>query len=1274
MSFLSTGSSDKKNERSSAKDNRKEGLSPVRSILSSLGHEKRIGLKLAPAFRVDPAKEQDEGPEGHDTARAKYALKSIVGLLTTASLVCGMRDQQRAHDLANDLDGREADEEGFVDAPSEPEVEDAGDSNEQEGKEDVDVSRVQQEDGAKISPENFATGRSLGFDLSVEPSDGAASYISGLDESIKKAMIDRLVDHFNLDEDEEFVGDFPAFLLQDVLVQGQIFLTSLHLLFFAYLPSTSDQVQLSGNLNVHSRIRGSTRYWAVLRNESLSLYNSPTEIYFPEMVVDLKTTESITAVQSKRSGKPTKNFKIETKRRCFTFSADSEYSAKSWCNALKRQHFAAQNADHDSVSLKIPLMNIVEVAEETIINHASTLRLKALERSRGDALIDFVFLFLNSSSGDVKNKLDSQINHLEENGMPSFAPASPEQWSVLSDSPNYSNSINRLDASDSSVPSPEKSDRPAEGRHHHHHHSHHLLPRFHHPRLQHLHISSSNSSHASIPSVTNSSKSPQQGSTFASPERRARSASGCSLVSPVKYVVGGVLRAPETFVQEIHISLPSSPENLLSQVLPSREDSESSITVASPSAALNESPHSGRESKKGHWHHRHLISGMWNNSPIHFRNESVPFDDKDSHLVSVEDNEQANARFRKHFHLGSNAKLVSAYFAYLSRNVPIYGKVYLSDQMMGFRSLIPGTHTRMNLPLVDVEDCYKEEGFMYEGLVLVVRGHEELCFEFSASEARDDAHRIILERVQVLREQKKTIMSPTTNVLETDPKIAKMKLIEDKINAEGIDAPLVLDRNPYYEASIKPEQKFKIGLLTIGSRGDVQPYIAFAKGLQKEGHEVIIITHGEFREFVESRGIEFDEIAGNPAQLMSLMVEHESLNVGLLKEASSRFRGWIAKLLATSWEACKKAELDILVESPSAMAGIHIAEALQIPYFRAFTMPWTRTRAYPHAFIVPDQPRGGNYNYMTHVLFENIFWKGISGQVNKWRVETLHLNKTNLELMQQNKVPFFYNVSPTIFPPAIDFCEWIRVTGYWFLDEKQNYTPPKELKDFISRARKLNKKLVYIGFGSIVVSNAKEMTQAITEAVLDADVFCILNKGWSDRLSDASPKEEIEIQLPDCMYNAGSIPHDWLFPQMDVAVHHGGSGTTGASLKAGCPTIVKPFFGDQYFYATRVEDIGAGLALKKLNKKTLSRALKEVTTNEKMKERAMIVKERISHEDGVNTAINCLYTELEYAKSLVVAKKKDISKPRILKSYLEIPNFSSRKLPELNLEKSFTFL
>ena len=132
-------------------------------------------------------------------------------------------------------------------------------------------------------------------------------------------------------------------------------------------------------------------------------------------------------------------------------------------------------------------------------------------------------------------------------------------------------------------------------------------------------------------------------------------------------------------------------------------------------------------------------------------------------------------------------------------------------------------------------------------------------------------------------------------------------------------------------------------------------------------------------------GIEFGYVGGDPAELMRICVENGTFTVSFLKEGLlkvglnilyrscaniAKFRGWLDDLLKTSWDACQ--DTDVLIESPSAMAGYHIAEALHIPYFRAFTMTWTRTRcvltvratnpffiniqrAYPHAFAVPER-------------------------------------------------------------------------------------------------------------------------------------------------------------------------------------------------------------------------------------------------------------------------------------------------------------------------------
>jgi len=206
------------------------------------------------------------------------------------------------------------------------------------------------------------------------------------------------------------------------------------------------------------------------------------------------------------------------------------------------------------------------------------------------------------------------------------------------------------------------------------------------------------------------------------------------------------------------------------------------------------------------------------------------------------------------------------------------------------------------------------------------------------------------------------------------------------------------------------------------------------------------------------------------------------------------------------------------------------------------------------------------------------------------------------------------------------------VTGYWFLDDAdvsaKKWTPPESLISFIEKAHNSGSKVVYIGFGSIVVPDPKAMTHCVIQAVERSNVYAILSKGWSDRLhSKTSEASEPEEPFPSCIYPIPSIPHDWLFKRIDAACHHGGAGTTGASLRgpsnipnpvlmlihlsAGIPTIIHPFFGDQFFWADRVEALGVGAGVRKLTVSALSDALTAATTDSKQIHRAKLLGEHI---------------------------------------------------------------
>lgn len=625
------------------------------------------------------------------------------------------------------------------------------------------------------------------------------------------------------------------------------------------------------------------------------------------------------------------------------------------------------------------------------------------------------------------------------------------------------------------------------------------------------------------------------------------------------------------------------------------------------------------------------------------------------YLESAVERTKKQERFRQEFSLPEES-LLASYRCYIMRGLPVYGRLYLSKLYLCFRSTLPGTNTLMIVPITDIENASKVKGFRfgYSGLVVVIHGHEELFFEFPVIQARDDCESQLLrekDKVKIRRKEteedkpKERAMEKTDDEdllsPETDSTVSstQMKVFESKFNDQiGGDFPIFLEDQQDRQMIMKTIPRLRFTMLTIGSRGDVQPYIALAKALIKDGHSAKIVTHAEFGDWVRSYGIEFATIAGDPADLMALMVNHPTVSYSFVKDAKNKFSTWIDELLETSWTACQGSE--VLIESPSCFAGIHIAEALQIPYFRAFTMPWSRTRAYPNAFLVPDQKLGGAYNYMTHVAVETGYWRGVSAQVNRWRENTLHLSKTSVSMMKQNAIPFLYNISPSVFPPSVDFPAWVRVTGYWFLDEGGgSYKPRRELTAFIARARQDGKKLVYVGFGSIVVDHPTELTQVVIEAVRRAGVRCILNKGWSARKEEDKEKTQKD-DFPPEIISVGNVPHDWLFPQVDAAVHHGGSGTTGASLRYGVPTVIKPFFGDQKFYGGRVEDLGCGVMIRELNENTLADAITRATTDVRIRERAHAIGRKIQSEDGVHTAVQALYADMDYARSLSVSRHR----------------------------------
>lgn len=408
----------------------------------------------------------------------------------------------------------------------------------------------------------------------------------------------------------------------------------------------------------------------------------------------------------------------------------------------------------------------------------------------------------------------------------------------------------------------------------------------------------------------------------------------------------------------------------------------------------------------------------------------------------------------------------------------------------------------------------------------------------------------------------------------------------------------------------------KILILTLGSRGDVQPYVALGRGLQQAGHDVHLATAAPFAEFVRGNGLEFVPLTGKFLELMETRSGKAAFSgkanaLKLFREAKPIMR----QLLDESWQAAGDA--DAVIYHPKAMAGYSIAEKLGIPGILAVPLPlYSPTRAFPSP-ILPVGNLGGTLNRASHRLAVWLATASMKGTLNGWRRDVLGLEPVRNELeLQGRPVLRLYPYSPAVIPTPADWDANSIATGYWFLEQGDEWTPDPALLRFLADGPAP----VYVGFGSMPAEDAAAKSAIVLGALAETGLRGVLATGWGG-LSAAA--------VGDNVFVLDAAPHDWLFPRMAAVVHHGGAGTTGAGLRAGVPSVICPFFGDQPFWGRRVAALGAGpapIAQKKLTVEKLAAALHNATGNPEMRARAAALGATIQAEDGIGRAIEAIET------------------------------------------------
>ena len=411
------------------------------------------------------------------------------------------------------------------------------------------------------------------------------------------------------------------------------------------------------------------------------------------------------------------------------------------------------------------------------------------------------------------------------------------------------------------------------------------------------------------------------------------------------------------------------------------------------------------------------------------------------------------------------------------------------------------------------------------------------------------------------------------------------------------------------------------GIVAIGSRGDVQPYVALALGLMDRGHETTIMAHENFMDFVEGYGIRFVPVKGHVENMLRSPEGMAVIRNGSLS-TFTRYLQKVNKITANSLIRDSMGEFektDVILASLLAMPWVDaIAEKLNKKWaIVQLNLPTIKTKAFPLVFL--DFFNFPAYNRFTYRLFERLYWKVNKKNVNEFR-RSLGLPSLKISILKKISDEGILNLhcfSPTLLARPNDWGPQNQIAGFLFLsNEMRRVNVQDNIPADLIHWLHSGDKPIYIGFGSIPVPDLTRIESIIKELLDTTSYRFIFCWGWSLPASlPAHPR----------LFTLKSVDHQWLFPRCKTAIIHGGIGTTAAGLKAKLPLIIVSIIADQPWWGKIIErkNLGIHIPFKKLTTQRLLSAI-EKTCDPEMRQNVIEMSLRINSENGMKKAIDAL--------------------------------------------------
>ncbi|MDQ1287122.1 MAG: sterol 3beta-glucosyltransferase [Actinomycetota bacterium] len=410
----------------------------------------------------------------------------------------------------------------------------------------------------------------------------------------------------------------------------------------------------------------------------------------------------------------------------------------------------------------------------------------------------------------------------------------------------------------------------------------------------------------------------------------------------------------------------------------------------------------------------------------------------------------------------------------------------------------------------------------------------------------------------------------------------------------------------------------RVLLLTHGSRGDVQPFLALARGLAERGHRPRLAGPARSAALAAAHGIPFHPLDDASLDLQDLVAQ-KGTRAALT--AARTVKPLLRRMLDTAATAIRDEEADLVVHHPKALAGPHLAEALGVPAITATLLPlYVPTSEFPLPMLparaVPAPLARPSWRLVAAI---DAPYRGL---LRAWRRDVLDLparsRTTFMTTPDGGPAPVpLHAWSRHLLPAPADWPKAARPLGYWLAPAPETWVPPAPLREFLDAGEPP----VYLGFGSMVGRDPAGLARTVLDAVRRSGRRAVLATGWGGLRPGDSPRDS----PGDDVLVLDQVPHDWLFPRCAAVVHHGGAGTVAAAARAGRPQVIRPMLADQPFWAGRVHGLGLGPAplARRVDAGRLAAALTGVG-DAALVERCRAMGEALRAEDGVAAAVDRL--------------------------------------------------